>query len=65
MGLVVTTNVNSIANYSSKNEDDVDGVKQIPDGAVLSPRGTVLYGNNTSNEAKKVKLTIFYTEPDN
>ncbi|MFT5215832.1 MAG: hypothetical protein ACI83H_000949 [Glaciecola sp.] len=65
LGLVVTTNVNSIANYSSKNEDDVDGVKQIPDGAVLSPRGTVLYGNNTSNEAKKVKLTIFYTEPDN
>jgi hypothetical protein len=65
LGLVVTTNVNSIANYSSKNEDDIDGVKQIPDGAVLSPRGTVLYGNNTSNEAKKVKLTIFYTEPDN
>jgi hypothetical protein len=65
LGLVVTTNVNSIENYSSKNENDVDGVTELPAGAILSPRGTVLYGNNTSNDEKKVKLTIYYTEPDN
>jgi hypothetical protein len=65
LGLTVTTNVNTIENYSSKNEDDVDGVSQLPAGAILSPRGTVLYGNNTSNDQKKVKLTIYYTEPDN
>ncbi|PTM10673.1 MAG: hypothetical protein DA407_03165 [Bacteroidetes bacterium] len=64
LGLVVTTNVNTITNYASKNEDDEDGVKQVPAGVILSPRGTVLYGNNTTNE-KKVKLTIYYTEPDN
>ena len=63
LGLVVTTNVNAIANYPLKNENDED-VKQIPAGAILSPRSTVLYGNNTTNE-KKVKLTIYYTEPDN
>ena len=65
LGLVVTTNVNNVENYSSKNENDEDGVTQMPAGAILSPRGTVLYGNNTPNEEKKVKLTIYYTEPDN
>lgn len=65
LGLVVTTNVNTIVNFSSKNENDEDGVKQLPAGALLSPRGTVLHGNNTSNDQKKVKLTIYYTEPDN
>ena len=65
LGLVVTTNVNTIENYASINEDDEDGVLQIPAGAILSPRGTVLHGNNTTNEDKKVKLTIYYTEPEN
>lgn len=64
LGLVVTSNVNTIENYSSKDDDD-DGITQIPAGAIVSPRGTVLHGNNTSNEEKKVKLTIYYTEPDN
>jgi hypothetical protein len=65
LGLTVTTNVNTIENYSSKLEDDVDGISELPAGAILSPRGTVLYGNNTSNDQKKVKLTIYYTEPNN
>jgi hypothetical protein len=65
LGLVVTTNVNAIANFESKNEEDLDGVLQIPVGAILSPRGTVLHGNKTTNEEKRVKLTVYYTEPDN
>lgn len=65
LGLVVTTNVNTIENYSSKNTDDNDGVLELPAGVILSPRGTVLHGNNTTNEAKKIKLTVYYTEPDN
>lgn len=65
LGLVVTTNVNAIANFESKNEEDLDGVLQIPVGAILSPRGTVLHGNNTAKEEKRVKLTVYYTEPDN
>jgi len=65
LGLVVTSNVNTITNFSTKNENDEDGVNQLPAGALLSHRGTVLYGSNSPNEAKKVKLTIYYTEPDN
>ncbi len=61
LGLVVTSNVGSIDPLGVLGDDD----KIIPSGTILSPKGTVLYGNNTTNEAKKVKLTIYYTEPDN
>ena len=65
LGLVVISNINTVFNYPLKNQDDADGLSSIPAGTILSPRGTVLYGNNTTNEEKKVKLTIYYTEPDN
>jgi len=39
------------------------GVKRVPLNTTLSPEGTVLFGNNTTNESKKLKLQIFYTEP--
>jgi Domain of unknown function (DUF4270) len=61
LGLVVTSNVGAIDPSSLLGEND----KIIPSGTILSPKGTVLFGNNTTNEDKKVKLTIYYTEPDN
>jgi hypothetical protein len=61
LGLVVTSNVGAIDPSTLLDEDD----KIVPSGTILSPRGTVLFGNNTTNEDKKVKLTIYYTEPDN
>lgn len=61
LGLVVTSNVAAIDPLVFLAEND----KIIPSGTILSPKGTVLFGNNTVNEAKKVKLTIFYTEPEN
>jgi len=45
--------------------DESSEAKAIPDGTLLSYKGTVLFGNNTANEAKKAKLTIYYTEPKN
>ncbi len=63
LGLVVSTNVGSINNVNLLGDDDV--LSSVPSGTVLSPRGTVVYGNNTTNENKKVKLTIYYTEPEN
>ena len=41
--------------------------KKLPVSSILSPQGTVLFGNNTSatNENKKLYLEIFYTEPNN
>jgi hypothetical protein len=42
-----------------------DLVNKVPISSVLTPKGTVLFGNNTSDEGKKVSLEIFYTEPKN
>jgi Domain of unknown function (DUF4270) len=61
LGLVVTSNVGAIDPSNLLDENN----KIVPSGTILSPKGTVLFGNNTTNEDKKVKLTIYYTEPDN
>jgi len=63
LGLIVTTNVGSVDHINLLGEDEI--LSSVPSGTILSPRGTVLYGNNTANEGKKVKLTIYYTEPEN
>jgi hypothetical protein len=42
-----------------------DLVNKVPISSILTPRGTVLFGNNTSDIEKKVSLEIFYTEPKN
>jgi hypothetical protein len=63
LGLVVTTNVASINLFEVQNDNAF--LRALPEGAILSPRGTVLYGNNTTNTAKKATFKIFYTEPEN
>ncbi|WP_347923546.1 DUF4270 domain-containing protein [Pontimicrobium sp. SW4] len=63
LGLTVISGVGSI--NMQELLDNSDGVKAIPNGTLLSHKGTVLFGNNTTNEAKKAKLTIYYTEPEN
>tara|TARA_R110002073_G_scaffold15207_5_gene60421 strand:+ start:9655 stop:11442 length:1788 start_codon:yes stop_codon:yes gene_type:complete len=63
LGLTVLSGVNLVNMQPLL--DDSDEAKAIPDGTLLSYKGTVLFGNNTVNEAKKAKLTIYYTEPEN
>ena len=65
LGLVISNNVNSTQNAQILGATSDDDVSTVPTGAVLSPKGTVLYGNNTTNTEKKVELEIFYTEPNN
>ncbi|MFI1744929.1 DUF4270 domain-containing protein [Thalassobellus sediminis] len=62
IGLVLSNNVNYINNAEILNSnDDVTG---IPAAAIISPRGTILYGSNENvPENKRLKLKIFYTEP--
>lgn len=66
-GLAVSTNVNLENNTSQykvlTNENDL--VKEVPVSSILSPKGTVLYGNNTTDLQKRLYLEIFYTEPNN
>ncbi|WP_299393076.1 DUF4270 domain-containing protein [uncultured Gelidibacter sp.] len=66
LGLAVSTNVNAeggsvpLSVLSTENKP----VKTVPVSAILSPKGTVLYGNNTTDQTKKLYLEIFYTEPN-
>lgn len=61
LGLVVSSNVNLVDFVKLKDAKE-ETVSEIPAAAVISPEGTVLYGNTASDESKRLKLNIFYTE---
>lgn len=63
LGLAVSGNVNlegAVPQYKVLTTS-LDIVKKVPVSSIVSPRGTVLYGNNTADETKKLHLEIFYT----
>ena len=64
LGLVVTGNVNLVANSAVLQTESTE-VKRVPVGSLVTPKGTVLYGPNAENEDKRLKLRIYYTEPKN
>lgn len=61
IGLVSSTNVN-YTNISRILESEV-GVTGIPAATLLTPRGTIIYGTNVSDDTKRMKLKIYFTEP--
>ena len=61
LALVVSSNV-TIQEYQSLQNPQSPGIFKVPAATVISPEGTVLYGNNTANDAKRLKLQIYYTE---
>lgn len=66
LGLAVSGNVNLEGNAIQL--DVLNGLEteqSIPISSIISPKGTILIGNNTSNEEKKLYLEIFFTEPNN
>ncbi|SDR92931.1 protein of unknown function [Gillisia sp. Hel1_33_143] len=73
LGVVVTQNINLTSNASLKNsialsDDDISTdlvIDRIPTGSVISPKGTVLYGNLADDEDKRLKFNIYYTETNN
>ncbi|MCF7566937.1 DUF4270 domain-containing protein [Sabulilitoribacter arenilitoris] len=63
LGLLLSTNVNLTNNF--KILDSGDEVTETPAAAILTPRGTTLYGNHQNvPENRKMKLEIFFTEPN-
>lgn len=69
LGLVVSTNMNSTEALDLEGtvQNDEDPMPTtIPTGTFLSPRGTVLHGSNANvPDDKRIKLEIFYSEPEN
>lgn len=65
LGLVLSNNVNLTTNSEILGSAENDIPNAVPSSAILAPRGTVLHGNNSTDNAKKMKLQIFFTEPEN
>jgi hypothetical protein len=63
LGLVVTQNINFTNPAALRTP--MGPVERVPIGSVLTPRGTVLHGNLSSNEEKRLKLNIYYTDINN
>ena len=63
LGIVVSQNVltRTTAKFLNPMEPNIE---QVPTSTVVSPEGTILYGNATSNQEKRLKLQIYYTEPN-
>ncbi|MBT8303711.1 MAG: DUF4270 domain-containing protein [Bacteroidia bacterium] len=67
LGLSVSGNLN-LENESNQLDiitEETNILNRLPVSSIISPRGTVLFGNNTMDDDKKVQLEIFYTEPNN
>jgi Domain of unknown function (DUF4270) len=69
LGLVITENINTISNAFLRNPFTLNGLleptKYTPVMNVVNPLGTVLWGSNVSvEEAKRLKLEIYFTKPD-
>ena len=66
LGVCVTESISQIAMISLLNSASLPSdspYKYIPAASVMHPTGTVIYGNNTAEAAKKLKLEIRYTKP--
>ena len=65
LGLIVTENINLVTNAFLKTPYTIgtDELKYLPVASVMHPLGTVLYGAQSTDPDKKLKLEIYYTEP--
>jgi hypothetical protein len=63
LGLIVTQNVLS-GGFRGVEDSEISGVEKIPSGSVVAHEGTILHGNNSAIEEKRLKLQIYYTKPN-
>ncbi len=64
LGLSVTQNINNGNRYDIK-DSTLFGNTNLPIGSIMSPLGTILYGNHPSTDpSKKMKFEIYYTKPN-
>lgn len=59
LGLVVTGNINTSGISAVKG---VENVEAVPKSDLLSPYGTILYGDEAADAEKRLKLEIYYTD---
>ena len=71
LGVVVVPNINTVVSRGqqgavtgslfSATRETPDFIDRISSGTLLTPEGTVFHGNMSSNEDKRLKLRIYYT----
>ncbi len=62
LGVVVSHNA-KINTTQKLRDSQSPSIKEIPAGSVVSPKGTILHGNASQNQDRRLKLQIYYTEP--
>ncbi len=63
LGLVVTQNINVVNNAVIRAPEDE--VTRIPSGSLMTPKGTILHGNLSPDDEKRLKFNIFYSRTSN
>ena len=63
LGVVATQNVNE-ARILDIRESQQGQADVFIESSISTPRGTVFYGNASTDEQRRLKLQIFYTEPN-
>ena len=61
LGLAVSINVNLEELLDQREVSSEDSDLTTPISSIITPRGTVLHGNNSEDASKRVQLEIFYT----
>jgi hypothetical protein len=63
LGLVVTGNINNTVSAKLRTAKAL--FSKAPKAAIITPLGTILYGNKETDETKRLKLEIYYTKSNN
>lgn len=63
LGIVVSQNVLN-QNTQKLLDPMAPTIEKVPSGTVVSHQGTVLHGNTSINDDKRLKLQIYYTNPE-
>tara|TARA_B110000211_G_scaffold122796_1_gene141668 strand:+ start:12461 stop:14047 length:1587 start_codon:yes stop_codon:yes gene_type:complete len=63
LALIVTQNVLA-GGFRDLEDPEAVGIDKIPSGSVLGHEGTILHGNTSAIEEKRLKLQIYYTKPN-
>ena len=64
LALGVISDVASVQNFKILGDNSDSENRSLASGVILSPKGTILHGNLSSNIEKRPKIKIYYTEPE-
>ena len=63
LALGVISDVASVQNFKILDDSESEN-KRLASGIILSPKGTILHGNLSTDIEKRPKIKIYYTEPE-